>query len=54
MQSAEPVRKITQAEARNHSIEEGTYPAYKIYRSTIVEQGKCYNSGICLMLDAWD
>lgn len=39
---AEPVRKITQAEAKNHSIEEGTYPAYKIYRSTIVEQGNGY------------
>jgi P-type Ca2+ transporter type 2C len=39
---AEPVRKLTQADAKNQSIEEGTYPAYKIYRSTIVEQGNGY------------
>ncbi|MEH2310979.1 MAG: calcium-translocating P-type ATPase, PMCA-type [Nostoc sp.] len=39
---AEPVKKLTQADAENQGIEEGTYPAYKIYRSTIVEQGQGY------------
>ncbi|MUL35047.1 calcium-translocating P-type ATPase, PMCA-type [Gloeocapsopsis dulcis] len=37
---AEPVKKFTQAIAEAQGIvEEGTYPAYKLYRSTIVEQG---------------
>ncbi|OYD92114.1 calcium-translocating P-type ATPase, PMCA-type [Nostoc sp. 'Peltigera membranacea cyanobiont' 210A] len=39
---AEPVKKLTQSDAENQGIEEGTYPAYKIYRSTIVEQGEGY------------
>jgi len=38
----EPVRKLTQADIKASNIEEGTYPAYKIYRSTIVEQGQGY------------
>ncbi|MEH2035946.1 calcium-translocating P-type ATPase, PMCA-type [Nostoc sp.] len=39
---AEPVKKLTQTDAENQGIEEGTYSAYKIYRSTIVEQGQGY------------
>ncbi|MGF1935053.1 MAG: calcium-translocating P-type ATPase, PMCA-type [Nostoc sp. ChiQUE02] len=39
---AEPVKKLTQIDAKNQGIEEGTYPAYNIYRSTIVEQGHGY------------
>lgn len=36
---AEPVKKLTQAKAEAEGVEEGTYPAYQLYRSTIVEQG---------------
>ncbi|AFY32965.1 calcium-translocating P-type ATPase, PMCA-type [Calothrix sp. PCC 7507] len=39
---AEPVRKLTQSDVNTQGIEEGTYPAYKVFRSTIVEQGQCY------------
>ena len=39
---AEPVKKLTQADAETQGVEEGTYPAYKLYRSTIVEQGQGY------------
>ncbi|MBD2336468.1 calcium-translocating P-type ATPase, PMCA-type [Calothrix sp. FACHB-156] len=39
---AEPVRKLTKTDAKTQGIEEGTYPAYNVYRSTIVEQGHCY------------
>lgn len=39
---AEPVKKLTQEIAQSQGIEEGTYPAYNLYRSTIVEQGNGY------------
>jgi Ca2+-transporting ATPase len=39
---AEPVKKFTQADFLAQGIKEGTYPADKVYRSTMVEQGYAY------------
>jgi P-type Ca2+ transporter type 2C len=39
---AEPVKKFTQADFLAQGIKEGTYPADKVYRSTMVEQGYGY------------
>ncbi|WP_242055513.1 MULTISPECIES: P-type ATPase [Nostocales] len=39
---AEPVKKLTQADFLAQGIKEGTYPADKVYRSTMVEQGYGY------------
>ncbi len=39
---AEPVKKLTQADFTDQGIKEGTYPADKVYRSTMVEQGYGY------------
>ncbi|BAZ36697.1 calcium-translocating P-type ATPase, PMCA-type (plasmid) [Calothrix sp. NIES-4101] len=36
---AEPIKKYTQIQAVALGIDEGTYPAYQIYRSTLVAQG---------------
>ncbi|HEY9608164.1 MAG TPA: calcium-translocating P-type ATPase, PMCA-type [Allocoleopsis sp.] len=37
---SEPVKKYAQANAEAYSSAEATYPAYKVYRGTIVEQGE--------------
>ena len=37
---SEPVKKYTKAKAEAYSREEATYPPYKIYRGTIVDQGE--------------
>jgi P-type Ca2+ transporter type 2C len=39
---AEPVKKFTQADFLAEGIKEGTYPADKVYRSTMVDQGYAY------------
>ncbi len=38
---SEPVKKLTQADSNNDQ-EEGAFPAYQLYRSTIIEQGQGY------------